>query len=90
MTNNEIALAQPEKPAKVYPHYFKHLPTRHIDVYRVLQAYDVQHPALQHAIKKLLVAGGRGAKDVTKDVQEAIVSCNRFLEMKEEEVSIDG
>jgi hypothetical protein len=40
---------------------------------------------LQHAIKKLLVAGGRGAgKNIEKDVSEAIDSCNRCLEMIKE------
>lgn len=48
--------------------------------------FNVTDPCLQHAIKKLLVAGGRGAgKDITKDVAEAQDSLARFLEMRDEE-----
>lgn len=71
---------------KVYPHYFKECPYDYVDVYRVLDLFGVQHPALQHAIKKLLVAGGRGAKNVQLDVEEVIASCQRFLEMRQEEI----
>lgn len=69
---------------KQYPHYFKACPYSHIDVYRVLELFEVIHPALQHAVKKLLVAGGRGHKDILKDVNEVIDSCNRFIEMEKE------
>jgi len=67
-------------------HYFKdvsHLKT--IDVYRVLDLFSVTDPCLQHAIKKLLVAGGRGAgKDIKKDLQEAVDSIQRGLQMMAE------
>lgn len=56
-----------------------------IDVYRVLELFSVTHPALQHAAKKILAAGCRGAKDWEKDVQEAIDSLNRALQMREED-----
>lgn len=56
-----------------------------IDVYRVIELFDVAHPALQHALKKVLCAGGRGQKDWAKDVQEAIDSLNRALEMQGED-----
>jgi hypothetical protein len=69
---------------KEFKHYFKECPYSHIDVYRVIELFGVTHPALQHAIKKLLVAGGRGAKDAMKDVLEAAVACNRYIEMMEE------
>lgn len=65
-----------------HPHYHKdvaHL--THIDVYRVLERFNVTSPTLQHAIKKLLVAGGRGAKEISVDIQEAIDSLQRFQEM---------
>ena len=68
-----------------YNHYFKKVPYDYIDVYRVLELFDVTDPAIQHAIKKLLVAGGRGHKDHKKDVREAIASLNRRLQMWEEE-----
>ncbi|CAN0430245.1 unnamed protein product [Discosporangium mesarthrocarpum] len=68
-------------------HYHKsveHLAT--IDVYRVLDLFEVTDPSLQHAIKKLLVAGGRGGgKDIAQDVLEAIDSCTRCIEMIHED-----
>lgn len=66
-------------------HYYKDVSLfKTIDVYRVLDLYDVADPCLQHAIKKLLVAGGRGWKDMEKDVQEAIDTLERWKEMQEE------
>jgi hypothetical protein len=50
-----------------------------------LELFEVVDPAIQHAVKKLLVAGNRGHKDLQKDVKEAIVSLNRRIEMWEEE-----
>lgn len=72
-----------------HPHYHKdvrHLET--IDVYRVLALFNVTDPCIQHAVKKLLVAGGRGAgKDISCDIQEAVDSLNRFQEMRVEDVA---
>lgn len=75
--------------AEQYPHYHKKIPdgVKTVDVYRVLDLFGVTDPCLQHAIKKLLVAGGRGAKDIEKDVAEAGVSLRRWQEMREEEKS---
>ena len=71
---------------KKHSHYFKYVSKlNHLDVYRVLSLFGVADPCLQHAIKKLLVAGGRGAKDLNKDVQEAIDTLVRFQEMRREE-----
>lgn len=74
---------------KAHSHYFKDVKyLQVIDVYRVLKLFNVTDPCLQHAIKKLLVAGGRTVvKDEQKDVQEAIDSLNRFLEMSKEDAS---
>lgn len=73
-----------------YPHYFKRVPpqTTHIDVYRVIQLFNVTDPCLQHALKKILVAGGRGVKDQYKDVTEAIVSLTRWQDMRSEEQAV--
>lgn len=70
-----------------YSHYYKKVPegVEYIDVYRVLEMFSVSDPAIQHALKKLLVAGGRGHKDLIKDVKEAIISLDRWVEMREEE-----
>lgn len=68
-------------------HYFKDVSgLDSIDVYRVLQLFNVTDPCIQHAVKKLLVAGGRGAgKDIGRDIKEAIDSLERWQEMREEE-----
>ena len=70
-------------------HYFKsvaHL--QDVDVYRVLDLFQVTDQALGHAIKKLLVAGGRGVKDQRKDISEAIDTLQRKLEMMDEDVAV--
>ena len=69
-----------------YRHYFKQvLGLTHVDVYRVLALFGVTDPCLQHAVKKLLVAGGRGGKGIGQDVQEAIDSLLRWQEMRRED-----
>ena len=68
-----------------HSHYFKdvsHLDK--IDIYRVLDLFGVQNPAIQHAIKKLLVSGGRGAKDAAQDVREAMDTLERYFAMESE------
>lgn len=57
-----------------------------VDVYDVLQAFGVTCPALQHAIKKLLCAGLRGAKSAEQDISEAANSCKRAIELLEFEL----
>jgi hypothetical protein len=67
-------------------HYFKktvHLDA--VDVYRVLELFNVTNPCLQHAVKKLLCAGGRGAKDMEQDVQEAMDTLERYQDMCRED-----
>lgn len=72
-----------------YKHYKKDVSNLNsIDVYRVLKLFDVKDPALQHAVKKILCAGDRGTKDKVQDIQEAIASLNRFLEMIKEDDDI--
>lgn len=70
-----------------HSHYYKNVThLADIDAYRVLERFGVTHPSIQHAVKKLLVAGGRGAgKDQDQDVQEAIDSLQRFQEMRIED-----
>ena len=62
-------------------HYFKPCHYNEIDIYRVLKLFEVIDPCLQHAIKKLLLAGGRGSKDQYQDIQEAIDTLNRWQDM---------
>ena len=56
-----------------------------LDIYRILKLYEVSDPCVQHAIKKLLCAGKRGLKPQTQDINEAILSLKRFLEMQGED-----
>ena len=79
--------------ARNHSHYFK--PVAHlesVDVYRVLTLFGVTDPCIQHAVKKMLVAGGRGGgKDISRDVQEAIDTLERWKEMQSEDQKVaDG
>ena len=74
-----------------YGHYFKdvsHL--KKIDVYRVIDLWEITDPALQHALKKVLAAGKRGAKNQLQDVAEAIDSLVRFQDMQAENDLLDA
>lgn len=70
-----------------HSHYFKSVAgLTYVDVYRVLALFNVTDPCLQHAVKKLLVAGGRGGgKDISRDIQEAIDTLQRWHEMRKED-----
>ena len=78
--------AEPQ-PGRKHPHYFKDV--RHldfIDIYRVLDLFEVTDQCIAHAVKKLLVSGKRGGgKDRDRDIQEAIDSLERYKEMRREE-----
>ena len=51
------------------------------DVYSVLAAFQVTCQARGHAIKKLLMPGQRGAKSEVQDLDEALVSVSRAIDM---------
>lgn len=72
--------AEPKK----HPHYHKPVNGREtIDVYDVLDMFEVDTHPIGHAIKKLLVAGKRGGgKDRARDFQEAIDSIQRAIEIE--------
>ena len=72
-----------EKLAEEHQHYYKDVSYLNtVDVYRVLKLFNVTDPCIQHAVKKLLVAGGRGAgKSIERDLREARDSINRALQM---------
>lgn len=52
-----------------------------VDVYDVLKAFNVQCPARQHALKKMLCAGLRGKGDELQDLREAILATERSVEL---------
>ena len=65
-----------------HQHYKKDV--RHIDyidVYRIIDLYELHDPCFQHALKKILVPGERGHKDLTKDINDIIDTMQRKLEM---------
>lgn len=67
-------------------HYYKNVENlSKIDIYRVLDLFDVRSHALGHAVKKIMCAGGRGAKDHDKDIQEAIDTLVRYQQMRTED-----
>ena len=59
----------------------KHGESIDVDVYDVLESFDVRCPALQHLIKKALCAGLRGHKTQEQDLQDIIDSAVRAKEL---------
>lgn len=62
--------------------------TINVDVYRVLDAFDVRLAALQHLAKKALCAGIRGHKDQKQDlldIKQAIEQALDQLQEKEDQ-----
>ena len=53
-----------------------------IDVYDVLAAFDVKNPATQHLLKKALMSGTRGHKNLETDMNEVVVSAIRAIEIE--------
>lgn len=74
-----------------HDHYFRdvsHL--KRIDIYRFLALFEVNDPAIQHAVKKLVCAGKRGTKDRERDYREAIDSISRALQMIAEDSAAEA
>jgi hypothetical protein len=73
---------------KKHSHYFRDVSKlESIDVYRILELFDVSCPIAQHIVKKALAAGKRGAKSSARDMQDIADSANRWLEMRQEDAS---
>ena len=85
MNERDDAVELAERAAQPHGHYYKDVSKlQSIDVYRVLDLYEVTDPCIQHAVKKLLVTGGRGVKDHARDIQDVIDTLTRHQEMQEE------
>ena len=72
---------------KKHNHYF--IDVRgldYIDPYMIAYLYNIDDPsgATQHALKKLLVPGKRGHKDVDTDLSNVVDTSNRLLEIKQQ------
>jgi hypothetical protein len=55
----------------------------HVDVYMVCHAFGVKCQARGHAIKKLLLAGDRGAKSALQDLNEALDAVRGAIHIQE-------
>ena len=55
-----------------------------LDLYRVANLWGVKSHALFHAMKKIMMAGNRGAKDYETDLREAILAIQEELKIIEE------
>jgi hypothetical protein len=66
-------------------HYFRPCPYDNIDVYRIIDIFEITCPAAQHVLKKVIATGKRGHKDVKRDWEDIIDSAQRKLEMLAEE-----
>lgn len=53
----------------------------YIDVYRMLDGFKTDSPALDHSAKKLLNAGNRGVKDKIQDLEESIWSTQQEINL---------
>ena len=56
-----------------------------VDVYRVLSAFRVVEPEIQHSIKKLLNPGIRDKGSFEQDISEAILSLQKLQTRMEQE-----
>lgn len=62
--------------------YVRNIHGVEVDVYDVLKAWNVTCPAIQHAIKKLLMPGQRGHKSKANDLEEAHSAIQRAIELE--------
>lgn len=75
------------KPNRKHNHYFKDVSfLNEMDIYALCKAFGVKDSsgAKHHAIKKILCSGARGAKDEMQDIQEAIDTLTRLVELERE------
>lgn len=71
-----------------YKRNVSHLKT--IDVYRIIELFEITCPVAQHVLKKAMVTGKRGHKDLARDWQDILDSAERRLEMLAEDKPLDG
>lgn len=62
-----------------------------VDIYRIQRLYGMTDPALNHGMKKIMAPGLRkGGKSRRQDIEEAIYSLQRFLELEDEAAAAGG
>lgn len=77
--------------SRKHSHYFLDVrKLEYVDVYRLcdLAKMGDDSGAKHHALKKILFSGKRGAKNEAADIQEAIDTLQRKLEMLAEDVQL--
>ena len=70
-------------------HYFRDCPYDKIDVYRIIDIFEITDPAAQHILKKCIATGKRGHKDEERDWQDIVDSAQRRLQMLAEDKVVD-
>ena len=76
---------------KNHDHYYRSVKgIDKIDVYRVLELFDVTCPVAQHVVKKAMAAGKRGHKSDVTDWENIRDSALRKLEMMKEDLDASG
>lgn len=61
-----------------------------VDVYAILDAFEVTCPARQHAVKKLLCSGLRGKASVIQDLSEARDAVDRAIQMEQSRLVVNA
>lgn len=84
-TPDENLSEEPKPLGKHYKYTYKGIK---LDPYRIFRVYNISAPEQQHAIKKLLRAGN-SIKDLQQDIQEVIMTLNRWIEIIEEDKEND-
>lgn len=61
-----------------------------VDVYAVIEAFEITCPALQHALKKILACGVRGKGSKLDDIKGVFDAMWRALELQEQREASNG
>ena len=69
-------------------HYFRDCPYDKIDVYRIIDIFEITDPVAQHILKKCIATGKRGHKDEKRDWQDILDSAQRRLGMLGEDANV--
>lgn len=70
-----------------HSHYFRDFPWEKIDVYRLIEVYEITCPAAQHILKKVIATGKRGHKDLERDWQDILDTAQRKIDMLQEDAA---
>lgn len=69
-------------------HYFRDCPYNKIDVYRIIEIFEITDPVAQHILKKCIATGKRGHKDEQRDWEDIRDSAQRRLDMLKEDANL--